>query len=67
MTKPPRFPRPLIVSPGWLAGWISRNWKLSKADRIRLEMTAIHDDDGAIMIMIDRLWAEYRGTPKVPK
>ena len=67
MNKSPKFPRPLVISPGMLATWVSKNWKLSKADRVRLEMTAIHDDDAAVMQVIDRLWAEYRGTPQIPK
>jgi hypothetical protein len=67
MTKSPKFPRPLVISPGMLAAWVSRNWKLSRADRVRLEMTAIHDDDAAVMKIIDKLWSQYRGTPRIPK
>jgi hypothetical protein len=65
MTKTPAFPRPLVISVGMLAAWISKNWKLSKADRMKLELTAIHEPD-AVMEIIDRLWAEYRGTPRIP-
>ena len=65
MPKSSHFPRPLVMSPGALAGWISRNWKLSKADRIRLEMTAIHEPN-VVMDVINSIWAAYRGTPRVP-
>jgi hypothetical protein len=66
MPKSPAFPRPLVISPGMLAAWISKHWKLSRADRMKLELTAIHEPD-AVMEIIDRLWAEYRGTPRIPK